>query len=293
MQIKILESILVMCGLLITIRRIKGASMNKFLVVIAIFILGISVFTFQSMSDNSISINNAESTNNTVSSEPDLESIADNDDSFNPNREVINTDKQLVNNSAPSNKLIAELPVQLDLLGLVYSKLLTESYAQIAFDGNIAEFKIDEEIHSTLVYLNKVNKKSIFVDYQSVNYEIKLSQMNSLEEQRILVEFNQMTAKEIGSRPRQIEHIVGLLPSPFNDGGKLITPGQNPDLYNSARFKEGDVLLEVNGFNIDDEASFDELQTHIRTAQTLKFVVFRGGRRITLYLDIPSETLKM
>ncbi len=267
--------------------------MNKLLLVVTIAVVGVTIFTLQSMNDNEINEVTAVSSNTVSPSKLDTNVIDDSNSSVDSNRPNSKDDKSLISIKTQNNKTGGGLPVQLELLGLVYSKLSVESYVQIAVDGNIAEFNIDEEIHNTSIYLNRINKNSIFVDYQSVNYEIKLSQMNSLEEQRILVEFNQMTAKEIGSRPRQIEHIVGLLPSPFNDGGKLITPGQNPDLYNSARFKEGDVLLEVNGFNIDDEASFGELQTHIRTAQTLKFVVYRGGRRITLYLDIPSETLKM
>lgn len=266
--------------------------MTKFLTAILIVVIAISIYSLQSIKDD-------------VNSEPDYsvesnevagkvlsttKSIDDEPQSFNNTPKNVAKESPISPNSTDNKD---RLPYKIQLLGLVYSKIESESYAQLETQEIIGEFAVDDEINDSSVYIKRINKKSIVLEFESADYVISLGRSNSLEEQQLLVEFDQMTAKEIGSRPRKIEHIVTLLPNLFNDGGKIIIPGQNPDLFNSARFKEGDVLLEVNGFNIDDETSFSELQKHVRTAQTLKFVVNRAGRRITLYLDIPSEALKL
>lgn len=267
--------------------------MTKFLAAIIIVVLTISIYSLQSMKDD-------------VNSEPDYSikpketsgqvqtttrNIDDELQSVNDNQEKVVKGSAATDPNSGVN--IDELPYQIQLLGLVYSKIESESYAQLETQEMIGEFSVDDEINDTSIYIKRINRKSIIVEFESVDYAIRLGRSNSLEKQQLLVEFEQMTAKEIGSRPRKIEHIVTLLPNLFNDGGKIIIPGQNPDLFNSARFKEGDVLLEVNGFDIDDETNFGKLQEHVRTAQTLKFVVNRAGRRVTLYLDIPSEALKL
>ena len=266
--------------------------MTKFLTAIIVVVIAISIYSLQSIKDDVnyepiYSVEPKEVAGKVLSTN---KSIDDELRSFN------NTPKNVAKESATapnSTDSTDGLPYKIQLLGIVYSKIESESYAQVETQEIIGEFSVDDEINDSSVYIKRINKKSIVVEFESADYVIRLGRSNSLEEQQLLVEFDQMTAKEIGSRPRKIEHIVTLLPNLFNDGGKVIIPGQNPDLFNSALFKEGDVLLEVNGFNIDDETSFAELQKHVRTAQTLEFVVNRAGRRITLYLDIPSEALKL
>lgn len=266
--------------------------MTKFLIAIMIVVLAISIYSLQSINDNLSPELDYTNEPSEALAEPNatIKSIDGELESFNEAQKSIVKKPEGKSNIAVN---IEELPYSIQLLGLVFSKVESESYAQLKAQEIVSEFSVDDEINGTSVYIKRITKKSIVVEFESVDYEIKLGQNNSLEEQQLLVEFEQMTANEIGSRPRQIEHIVTLLPNLFNDGGKVIIPGQNPSLFNSARFKEGDVLLEVNGFEIDDETSFLKLQQDIRSAQTLKFVVNRAGRRITLYLDIPSEALKL
>ena len=266
--------------------------MTKSLTAIIVLVLAISIYSLHSIKDDvgSEAAYSIEPREAAIELPATNKNIDDEQQSFNSIQKNVAT----VSATGPSsNGRIDGLPYEIQLLGLVYSKIERESYAQLEAQEKIAEFLVDDEINDTSIYIKRINKKSIVVEFESADYEIRLGRSNSLEQQQLLVEFDQMTAEEIGSRPRKIEHIVTLLPNLFNDGGKIIIPGQNPDLFNSARFKEGDVLLEVNGFDIDDETSFGELQKHVRSAQTLKFVVNRAGQRITLYLDIPSEALKL
>ncbi|WP_412972525.1 hypothetical protein [Glaciecola sp. MF2-115] len=268
--------------------------MNRFLVtVIVIMVVGITIYSYQSMNDDSI----YELDDATELREDSSEEVSATTDVNKNSNNVISASQQAIKKTSPKKDEsgIADeaFPFDIKLLGLVYSKDPSKSYTQLNNEGQISEFAVDDQVNDTSVYVKRINKNSVVLEFESVDYELRLGETNSLEESQLLVEFDEMTAKEIGSRPRKIEHIVRLLPNLFNDGGKLIIPGQNPDLFSAARFKEGDVLLEVNDFDIDDESSFAELQKHVRNAQTLKFVVNRAGRRVTLYLDIPSEALKL
>ena len=186
-----------------------------------------------------------------------------------------------------------DLPAKFVLRGIVYSQSVAESFTALLVDQTAGEYFVDENINNLDVYVKRINKGSVILEFESRDYELLLGDTNSLIEEQTQQRFNEMTAKEIGSRPRQLEHIVKTLPNLFNDGGKVIIPGMNPDLYSKVRFQEGDVLLEVNGFEIDDDEQLSDLQKEIRSAQTLSFKVNRAGRLITLYLDIPHEALKL
>ncbi len=186
-----------------------------------------------------------------------------------------------------------DLPAKFVLRGIVYSQSVAESFTALLVDQTAGEYFVDENINNLDVYVKRINKGSVILEFESRDYELLLGETNSLIEEQTQQRFNEMTAKEIGSRPRQLEHIVKTLPNLFNDGGKVIIPGMNPDLYSKVRFQEGDVLLEVNGFEIDDDEQLSDLQKEIRSAQTLSFKVNRAGRLITLYLDIPHEALKL
>lgn len=267
--------------------------MNKILIALVIIVIGVSIYSYQTINGSPTPI--ADDTSVNTEYKPKMKTAKTDTNeamvSFTSAESQANPSQQ--EKKAPQTKANTGLPFDLNLLGLIYSKVQDESIAQLEYEGTIGDFRVDEQIAQSEIYIARINKGSVVVEFESVDYEIRLGDLNSLEEQQLQVEFAQMSAKEIGSRPRQIEHIVQLLPNLFNDGGKVIIPGQNPNLFSAAKFKEGDVLLEVNGFNIDDDASFGELQAHIRKAQTLEFLVNRAGRRITLYLDIPSEALKM
>lgn len=260
--------------------------MNKYLGMLVALIVGVSLYSYQLLiDDTAYSQNNEDQL--TSSSHDTKESKFDGND--NEAKRESNKASQL----EVSQSLTDTLPFDVTLRGLVYSKIATQSYVQIENEKRIGAFYLDEQIFDTQVYVKRINRASVVVQFNAIEYELILTGRNSLEEPQERLRFAQMSAKEIGSRPRTIEHVVRLLPNLFNDGGKLVIPGQNPSLFSAARFKEGDVLLEVNGFNIDDESSFDALQQQIRGAQTLKFIVNRAGRRVTLYLDIPSEALKL
>ena len=265
--------------------------MNKLVIGSSLCVLGVIVFAFLSLNDSSSPNHLSVNTEIDASARPRMQSLSDDNAVEITDRIQIATED--IGYVATTQKHMDELPIKVELMGLVYSKKATQSYSQLKVDGVPNLYKIDEEIGNTSVFVKDIQPAQVIIEFESKDYVLKLGSANSLEESQNVETFSNMTAAEIGARPRQIEHIVRLLPNNFDDGGKVIIPGKNPALFRSAGFREGDVLLEVNGLSLDDESEFSEMQQQIRTAQTLVFKINRAGQMVTLYLDIPHEALKL
>jgi type II secretion system protein C len=266
--------------------QIIGVFMNKLLVVLIVLVALVAAYAVFSINEEPLAGTGSKFTEiqNQQASKQSID------------QEIKNVNQQQENVVEEEPKALhvnADLPAKFVLRGIVYSQSVAESFTALLVDQTAGEYFVDENINNLDVYVKRINKGSVILEFESRDYELLLGETNSLIEEQTQQRFNEMTAKEIGSRPRQLEHIVKTLPNLFNDGGKVIIPGMNPDLYSKVRFQEGDVLLEVNGFEIDDDKQLSDLQKEIRSAQTLSFKVNRAGRFITLYLDIPHEALKL
>ena len=260
--------------------------MNKLLVVLIVLVALVAAYAVFSINEEPLA--------GTRSKVTEIQNQQASKQSIDQEIKNVNQQKENVVEEKPKALHVNDdLPAKFVLRGIVYSQSVAESFTALLVDQTAGEYFVDENINNLDVYVKRINKGSVILEFESRDYELLLGETNSLIEEQTQQRFNEMTAKEIGSRPRQLEHIVKTLPNLFNDGGKVIIPGMNPDLYSKVRFQEGDVLLEVNGFEIDDDEQLSDLQKEIRSAQTLSFKVNRAGRLITLYLDIPHEALKL
>ena len=170
--------------------------------------------------------------------------------------------------------------------------------ALVQYRGELIEYKENAYLLETDMQLKRVNNKSIDVEYNNTLFTVALTPPNLLapdyrspDKSRALM--LEMTPKEIGTRPRILEHLFILTTTPYIADGKLVNPGLNPALFSQAGFQEDDVLKTVNGKSVTIEEDIEAIKEELKTAQTLKFEVMRKGRIITLYLDIPSEALKL
>jgi type II secretion system protein C len=158
------------------------------------------------------------------------------------------------------------------------------------------EFGESDTIDNTDIKVLKIKENTVDFIYEGKTLSVSLTPPNLLatdykETEKSYSEYLAMTPEEIGSRPRVIEHIVTLTPTPYIADGKLASIGINPALFDQAGLQEDDVVKTINGKSITVESEFDELKQEIPQATTLTFLVMRRGRLITLYLDIPSEGL--
>ena len=195
----------------------------------------------------------------------------------------------------------------LKLFGVVVSDDPKQSSATIESTSNTSTYYLNDKIASTDVVLvqiffdhvllrNETNEEMILMLDKSApdNGDFYTDDRNDTPDSLTITE-QKALAKSIGNRPKELEHIVKTRPLGTNEGrdGFAVTPGLNPSLFRSAGFKEGDVLKEINGFDLSIAAQYAQVMAAIPNAHTLEFTVIRGGRTITLYLDIPSEGLSM
>lgn len=212
---------------------------------------------------------------------------------------------QFVNSDEPKAQALDDksppLAYQVNVVGIKPNradKPHDEALALIQFDQNLYEHTENELITGTTMLIEKIEQQHIVILFENHRYQIKLRGQNLLadtyrEANETDEDFLAMSIEEIGTRPRIIEHLVTLTPTPYIADGKLLSPGINPALFKQAGFQEDDVLKTINGKSVTIESEFDEVKKQMRYATTLNFQVMRKGRLITLYLDIPSETLKL
>lgn len=168
----------------------------------------------------------------------------------------------------------------------------------VQFDNELYQLTISDFIGDSTIQITAIDALSIKVDYQQTIYTVRLTPPNLLasdykKPQPSYAQMLAMTPQEIGTRPRVIEHLISLTPTPYIADGQLIGPGINPILFEQAGFKTDDVLKSINGKRVTVASEFEDIKTELQTAQTLTFVVMRRGRLITLFLDIPSEALEL
>jgi general secretion pathway protein C len=204
---------------------------------------------------------------------------------------------------------LEKTPLDLQLLGVVASDVKEEGSATIQSRLQIQTYFIEDQIAYTKARLVEIRNDRVILDNEGQVQVLLLqgtptSNLGYIKggnatakqgENTPLSDSPEALAKRIGNRPKLLDHIVSTQPYTTNDGyrGLLISPGQNPKLFKSARFKEDDVLQQVNGHDVTTDEGLEAIQTLIPNAQTLVFSVLRGGRVIKLYLDIPSEGLTL
>ena len=195
----------------------------------------------------------------------------------------------------------------LKLLGVVVSDDSEQSSATIESELKARTYYLNDPIASTDVTLSKVlfdrvilldeekNEVILMLDTSANDYGDFITDDKDDQSNSLTIAEEKALAKSIGNRPKELEHIVKTTPIGTNEGsdGFEVQPGLNPSLFRSAGFKEGDVLKEINGLDLSIAEQYALAMAAIPNAQTLEFTVIRGGRTITLYLDIPSEGLSV
>jgi general secretion pathway protein C len=184
---------------------------------------------------------------------------------------------------------------KLTLLAVVVANPAINSSAVIQFDSRSDNYAIGEIINGTDVLLDEVLVDSVIVTLEGKEYELTLKGGDSDTYQQSSNRFikenvTPLTAKEIGNRPKQLDHIIVIS---AENNNYTVVPGINPALFRAAKFKAGDILKTINGKDVTDPEELEQANALIATAQTLEFVVLRGGQFVTLYLDIPSKNLSI
>ena len=90
--------------------------------------------------------------------------------------------------------------------------------------------------------------------------------------------------------PQSLSSVVNVVA--VRDDGSLrgyrVNPGKDREQFAQLGFKAGDVVLAVNGVNLDNPANTMVLYTGLRDASEAVFEIERGGEQITLSVNLDS-----
>ena len=205
--------------------------------------------------------------------------------------------------STKANNLQSEFDfadLNLTLLAAIVANPINQSSAVIQDNSLVSLYKLNDQVKNTKLSIAAIYHNHIVLVAGNQEYELRLSakpntdflteprqETASTSEKTAL---NSEIAKKIGNRPKQLEHIVAITPA---TEGFYVSPGINPALFRAAKFKEGDVLQSINGKDINEPDELEQAKALILTAETLEFNVLRGGKLVTLYLDIPAQDLSI
>lgn len=177
----------------------------------------------------------------------------------------------------------------------------------IADNGEFVSVILDDEqqiasegdaLFDTNMTVLEIADASIIVLYGTYEYRLlPLYRHRSTKAEKPAIhaeeDFTKMTAKDIGTQPKIIAHVVRLIPTPYIADGMIADEGVNPKLFQQAGLKADDVIKKINGKVVANAEQFDEFERQFHTYDTLVFEIERKGRKMTLYLDIPGDSLEI
>jgi general secretion pathway protein C len=71
--------------------------------------------------------------------------------------------------------------------------------------------------------------------------------------------------------------------------GYRVSPGKDPSLFTQVGLKDGDIVIELNGYDLSDTVQALEAVALLNEAQSLGVEVLRNDEVISLNLDIPRD----
>ncbi len=191
------------------------------------------------------------------------------------------------------------LPKAFTLVGIKQAvSSANQSVVLLQHQDGLQEYKINEFLLDTDMLLVEIQAEKIVLTYHNELFSVSLTPPNLLsndykDKERSYAQMLSMSIDDIGNRPRIIEHFATLTSTPYIADAKLVSPGISPHLFQKIGFRTDDLVKSINGKSVTVDAEFELIKREIPNASTLTFLVMRKGRLITLYLDIPSETLEL
>ncbi|MFC4698610.1 type II secretion system protein GspC [Glaciecola siphonariae] len=222
---------------------------------------------------------------------------------------------------APVQQDVTDAPetkLNLILSGVVSSPSPDVGAAVIEYRNSQNTYGIGDKIEGTQVTLDEIYEDRVIIKNRVTRETLMLEGID-FEEANRLREQNQPieTAENDARGRRQPEPQIGPQPSeqaarirqqlieePANfadfirlspyveDGmpiGYKVSAGKDPSLFREVGLQEGDVVIELNGYDLSDTAQALEAVTLLNDAQSLDIEVLRNDEFISLNLEIPRD----
>ena len=200
-----------------------------------------------------------------------------------------------------------ETKLNLTLSGVVASSLKDQGAAIIANSGKQETYGVGERITNTMATLKEVYADRVIIKNGPTNETLMLDgidynkpqnqpttvaeQQKRLGQQRRTLSDDALQARrKLQQQPANFTDFIVI--SPHRPSGELegyrVSPGKNPELFKEAGLKPGDIVIEINGFDLTDMQQSLEAMNALRQMQSLQMTVSRQDEMLTIYLDIPS-----
>ncbi|MDM7862083.1 type II secretion system protein GspC [Alteromonas sp. ASW11-36] len=204
-----------------------------------------------------------------------------------------------------------ETSLNLVLTGVVASTQESNGAAIIEHRGDQQTYGIGEKIEGTNATLREVFSDRVIIRNGARNETLMLDGIDFDEANRSRRQTarTQPQRSEPTPQPRLSDEALEATqqlreqPASFTDfisisqvqvDGQLlgyrVQPGKNPALFTAAGLVAGDVITEINGFDVTDPQQAREALGELRTADALQLTVLRDEQFLTLYLDLPETS---
>ena len=204
--------------------------------------------------------------------------------------------------------------LNLTLTGVVASSIVEDAAAIIENKGTQMVYGLGEKIEGTNVTLHQVQNDRVIIKNGSRNETLMLDGLDyekankqrqrNANSPRAMRPSNPPPSREAASLSRDAVEATAALreePASFTDfisispksaDGQLVgyqvQPGKNPSLFQSAGLQSGDVIVQINGYDLTDSQQTMTAMNELRSAQSIELTLDRGGEYLTVYLDMPE-----
>ena len=194
-------------------------------------------------------------------------------------------------NSALSLALQVETPPQtalpIKLYGIVYSDLGTIDSAILGFNTNEQKnYKINESVADNII-LESINPELVIISREGIRESVMFNQDRVLDLSKIdpvLVQNSKNSTTATLDSISSLSKLVTFKPYFLNGSlkGYQLYRGNKSALFQQKGLKEGDILVTVNGLNVQDPAFIKELVG----PGSVKLDLLRDEQRYSMTLDL-------
>lgn len=214
------------------------------------------------------------------------------------------------NQVAPTAPVVRDAPktkLSLTLMGVVASDAPDKSLAVIANKGSQSTYGLNEVIEGTRVKLKAVMPDRVIIDNEGRDETLMLEGVDytKLNAQPQAAETNQRAAgtgkqagtsreevlasirDEIAQNPQQIFQYVRLSPVKQDDKliGYRVSPGKNPELFESTGLQNGDIAKQLNGLDLTNPETMNQVFQTINDTTELTLTVERDEQLHEIYIQ--------
>jgi len=194
-------------------------------------------------------------------------------------------------NLALSLALQVETPPQtalpIKLYGIVYSDLGTVDSAILGFNTNEQKnYKINESVADNII-LESINPELVIISREGIRESVMFNQDRVLDLSKIdpvLVQNSKNSTTATLDSISSLSKLVTFKPYFLNGSlkGYQLYRGNKSALFQQKGLKEGDILVTVNGLNVQDPAFIKELVG----PGSVKLDLLRDEQRYSMTLDL-------